>query len=161
VTLFSSLSPLLPFISHLHRTPSPPFFSLHTSHKHQPITISPAYSATGPFPLHRATFTPPPHTAADSISPPFPFFLTQTQFLQILILSPIFIVQRHKSIQDCVLLLLCWVSFTFAGVGLGFKVGFQTLDFRNAHQVFDKLPQPVPECLEAKLHLLDPTEPKP
>jgi hypothetical protein len=39
--------------------------------------------------------------------------------------------------------ILCWYFLLLQGVGLGFKVGFQTLVFRCAHHVFDKIFHPV------------------
>jgi hypothetical protein len=101
VTLFRSLSSLLPLISHLHCTLPPPHLC---SHFTQTLT---QYLHTPPPPHCRIASTGP-------ISLPFSIIHKTQLFPKFHILPPFFSVQRYKSIHGLSLLLFVLVSYVFA-----------------------------------------------
>jgi hypothetical protein len=123
--------PLFSYFSSISYIPNPP------NHHHPPPTTTSLIP-----PHHHTSALPPP-----SPSLPFPFFLIVSHFLKQPI-SPTFLIVFHIFLllfkgTHGLCVPLCWIVIDFAGGWVWFKEGFETLVFRSAHQVFDKIPQPA------------------
>jgi hypothetical protein len=164
VTLFRSLSSLLPLIFHLRCTLPPPHLCSHftqtlTQHLH---TLPPTHFhyTTPPLRHHRTTILPP-LVPFHSLFSPFSI-VHKTQLFPYFRICPDFEYSKC-SIHPRIVLFpyLCWFLPFLPGVGVDFRAVFQTFVLRVAHHMFDEIPQRVPACLEGKFQLLGLVGPKP
>ena len=143
-----------PFLAHF--LPFSPSFLTCAVHRllHFPLIIShtstPNHHSTAQTLSHHHHYTsiPPSHHRRrphhSYFTPIFLFFHTKPNFSQKFTFCPhslSFTRTNHEN--GLCMSFLCWIDLFLQGVGVDFKGGSQTLIFRGAHHVFDKIPQRV------------------
>jgi hypothetical protein len=131
----------------MHRTALSLIFSIFLSYPTHLNPKPPKTSTSSPPPTHRSSPPSLCRLCRPSFHPHFSIFLfyhTTPTPPKFLILSPFLKIKRHIPIHGlCPFVVYVGFVTLLQGVGLKFKVGFETLIFRNAHQVFDEFPQPI------------------